>query len=148
MNRDDVIALQSMLHSIGYSALKIDGVYEAETASAYAKFLRYSDLGGFGRSLPVPPIGKPWWKSGAVLGAGVTTLVSAAGLTGLVVEVEIATQTSMALLTVAASLVTLVRSLWRQAPIDTTRLLPGIKILPEPIDPEPKIDPILGAFWD
>lgn len=129
MNREDTIALQRDLTARGFGPLAVDGIYGPATAGAYARLIQISDAGGIGHAMPVPAAAKPWWTSRALIGSLATVILSVVSMiTGLSIDAGAVTDALYALLTAVFGVITLVGTIRRQAPIDPTLALPGVRL--------------------
>lgn len=159
MNREDTITLQRDLNARGFGPLTVDGIYGPATAGAYARLIQISDAGGIGHAMPVPAAAKPWWTSRALIGSLATVILSVIGMfTGISIDAGAVTDALYALLTAIFGVITLVGTLRRQAPIDPTLALPGVRLgadrLPSErlptVPDDTKRDPpggFSGPFW-
>ena len=123
MTKSDVIALQTSLREQGYPVV-VDGIYGPQTRDAYAKYLDKDT------NVPtvVPPAVKPWWASKTAIFAITTVILSITGLMGVPLDKEILTETLMALATLVSGLLTLWANSKRRAPLDSTLIMPGVRI--------------------
>lgn len=128
MNKEEVIALQRTLNDSGFGPLVVDGIYGENTSNAYSRMLRLSDAAGRGTVIPVPNPVKPWWTSRALIGSIVTVVASVTGVSLGVGGSESLTESIVAILTAISGLIAFYGTLKRDAPIDKTTVLPGVRV--------------------
>lgn len=118
-----IAELQIQLNKQGFN-LVVDGTYGKKTRDAYAAYL------GRDPQVPtlVPPAPIPWWQSKTALSILATIIVAIGSLFGLDLDKENLSE----VLTLVATLVTSVLALWanarRRAPLDSSLVLPGIRL--------------------
>jgi uncharacterized membrane protein len=129
MTRDEIIDLQTKLHNRGYGPVQIDGIYGPQTAAAYAEMLKFNPVGGLDQSLPVPAPAKPWWISRAIIGSVVTVALSVLGaFVDWKLDAESLTDVIYQIVVAIAGLLAFIGTVKRQAPIDPTLVVPGVRL--------------------
>ena len=123
MTKDEIITLQSKLNDHGYN-LAVDGVYGPKTEQAYAAYLDRDP------AVPtvVPPAVKPWWQSRAVLGLLATILVGLARRYGIEMDQGGLTDAMLNILESAGVVLAFWGTIKRTAPLDSSAVLPGVRI--------------------
>jgi peptidoglycan hydrolase-like protein with peptidoglycan-binding domain len=116
-----ILELQRRLVSLGYGPLVLDGQYGENTEKAYKLYLDKIDP-----NTPTfqPPAETKWWQSRAFIGGAATIIVSLLGLVGYQLDVTQFTQVLVALVTFITGGLSLIGTLKRKAPIDTTNINP------------------------
>ena len=123
MTRAEIIALQQSLNRQGFD-LVVDGRYGQKTREAYAEYLDRD------AAVPtvVPPAPKPWWTSKTAIASIATILASMSSLVGLEIDGLQLTETLFAATTLVTGLLALWANARRDAPLDRTLLLPGVRL--------------------
>lgn len=131
MNKEQIFRAQHAINAAGLGPVVVDGVWGPRTAAAYAALVRESDLGGAGVSMPTPAAPKPWWTSRAILGALATIAAGIAGFAGVSLDAGQLSETLTAIATAVGGMLALWGTIKRKAPIDSTRVLPGVRLGPD-----------------
>jgi hypothetical protein len=137
MTREQIFRAQHAINAAGLGPVVVDGVWGPRTAAAYAELARESDLGGVGVSMPTPSAPKPWWASEGMLGGLAVMLVGAFGLAKWGIDAGSLTELLSSLATVVAGIASARGRAKATAPIDSTRVLPGVRIGPDGLCAEP-----------
>ena len=118
-----IAELQIQLNKQGFN-LKVDGVYGKKTRDAYAEYLDRDP------QVPtlVPPAPKPWWASKTALFTLATIGVSLAALFGVELDKQNLVEALTALATLVTSILALYANARRSAPLDSTLIMPGVRI--------------------
>lgn len=129
MTKSEIIDLQTKLHNRGYGPVKIDGIYGPQTAAAYAAMLRMNPVGGLDQPLPVPVPAKPWWASRAQVGWLLAIALNIlANRLGVELDADAWVPPVLEILSGVAAIIGLWGNTHRKAPIDSTLVLPGVRI--------------------
>ncbi len=123
MTKSEIIELQTQLNKQGFN-LVVDGRYGEKTKAAYAAYLDRDT------QVPtlVPPAPKPWWASKTALFTLATIGVSLAALFGVELDKQSLVETLTALATLVTSILALYANSRRRAPLDSTLIMPGVRI--------------------
>ena len=118
-----IAELQIQLNKQGFN-LVVDGRYGEKTRAAYAAYLDRDT------QVPtlVPPAPKPWWASKTALFTLATIGVSLAALFGVELDKQSLVETLTALATLVTSILALYANSRRRAPLDSTLIMPGVRI--------------------
>lgn len=129
MTRAETFKLQRLLNNRGFGPIEEDGRYGPLTAAAYERMLKLSDAGGSGNSIPVPAPAKPWWTSRALIGSVVTVALSVLGaFVDWKVDAESLTDVIYQIILAISGLLAFIGTVRRQAPIDPTLVVPGVRV--------------------
>ena len=123
MTKPEIIELQTQLNKQGFN-LVVDGRWGKKTRDAYAAYLDRDT------NVPtlVPPAPKPWWASKTALFTLATIGVSLAALFGVELDKQSLVETLTALATLVTSILALYANARRSAPLDSTLIMPGVRI--------------------
>ena len=123
MTKSEIIELQTQLNKQGFN-LVVDGHYGEKTRAAYAAYLDRDT------QVPTlaPPAPKPWWASKTALFTLATIGVSLAALFGVELDKQNLVETLTALATLVTSILALYANARRTTPLDSTLVLPGVRI--------------------
>lgn len=129
MKKGQTAELQTLLNRTGFGPLVVDGIYGPATAAAYERTLRLSDTGGAGNPIPTPEPAKPWWTSRAVIGSVVVVALSVIGVFSDTrqFDAESLTDVVYQIVIAVSGLLAFIGTVRRQAPIDPTLVLPGVR---------------------
>lgn len=123
MTKQEIIELQTQLNKQGFN-LVVDGRYGEKTRAAYAAYLDRDT------QVPtlVPPAPIPWWASKTALFTLATIGVSLAALFGVELDKQNLVEALTALATLVTSILALYANSRRRAPLDSTLIMPGVRI--------------------